>query len=254
MSTLEQSADEHTVANRPSADRSGRTSPIRCGSSKRAKSCTSYRSAVRIATGTETCSPPASEVGWLAPYPDRLLDEITDAGDGPHETIVARETIEFAFLVAIQHLPPRPHRLELTVMTHNQAAIGLFLRGRGDRGGTTRRTPSRHRPPSTSCGRPNYFRHPERGRRRFPPFREATMRSAQTARRSRSDAELVDRRPRLPGSGWPVPGDDDDGIPRTSRIVRYQGNAASRAHPAGGRRKLPPMAGNPRNTKSGTPC
>ena len=51
--------------------------------------------------------PPTSEVGWLEPYPDRLLDEIVDSGDGPHEAIVARETIELAFLVAIQHLPPR---------------------------------------------------------------------------------------------------------------------------------------------------
>jgi RNA polymerase sigma-70 factor, ECF subfamily len=51
--------------------------------------------------------PPASDVGWLEPYPDRLLDEIADADDGPYETIVARETIELAFLVAIQHLPPR---------------------------------------------------------------------------------------------------------------------------------------------------
>jgi RNA polymerase sigma-70 factor, ECF subfamily len=51
--------------------------------------------------------PPASEVGWLEPYPDRLLDELADTSDGPHETSVARETIELAFLVAIQHLPPR---------------------------------------------------------------------------------------------------------------------------------------------------
>ena len=29
------------------------------------------------------------------------------------------------------------------------------------------------------------------------------------------------------------------GIPRTSRLVRYQGNARSRAHPAGGHRNLP---------------
>jgi RNA polymerase sigma-70 factor, ECF subfamily len=50
---------------------------------------------------------PPSEVGWLEPYPDRLLDEVADNDDGPHETIVARETIELAFLVAIQHLPPR---------------------------------------------------------------------------------------------------------------------------------------------------
>jgi hypothetical protein len=230
------------------------TSPIRCGSSKRAKSCTSSRSAVRIATGTETCSPPASEVGWLAPYPDRLLGEITDAGDGPHETIVARETIEFAFLVAIQHLPPRPHRLELTVMTHNQAAIGLFPRGRRDRGGTTRRTPSRHRPHRRAVDGQTTSVTLNGAAGAFRRFEKRQCEAAQTARRSRSDAELVDRRPRLPGSGWPIPGDDDDGIPRTSRSVRYQGNAASRAHPAGGRLKLPPMAGNPRNTKSGTPC
>jgi len=46
--------------------------------------------------------PPASEVGWLEPYPDVLLDEA-----GVDEVIVARETIELAFLAAIQHLPPR---------------------------------------------------------------------------------------------------------------------------------------------------
>jgi RNA polymerase sigma-70 factor (ECF subfamily) len=51
--------------------------------------------------------PPASEVGWPEPYPDRLLDEVVDTSETPDETIVARETIELAFLVAIQHLPPR---------------------------------------------------------------------------------------------------------------------------------------------------
>jgi RNA polymerase sigma-70 factor (ECF subfamily) len=51
--------------------------------------------------------PPPSEGGWLEPYPDRLLDEIVADELGPDETVVARETIELAFLVAIQHLPPR---------------------------------------------------------------------------------------------------------------------------------------------------
>jgi len=51
--------------------------------------------------------PPASEAGWLEPYPDHLLDEIADDEAGPDETIVDRETIELAFMVAIQHLPPR---------------------------------------------------------------------------------------------------------------------------------------------------
>ena len=50
---------------------------------------------------------PATEVTWLEPYPDRLLDELVDPAEGPDESSVARETIELAFLVAIQQLPPR---------------------------------------------------------------------------------------------------------------------------------------------------
>jgi RNA polymerase sigma-70 factor, ECF subfamily len=47
------------------------------------------------------------EVAWLQPYPDRLLDEVVSGEDPPDEAIVARETVELAFLVAIQQLPPR---------------------------------------------------------------------------------------------------------------------------------------------------
>ncbi|MEV4279628.1 RNA polymerase subunit sigma-70 [Actinoplanes xinjiangensis] len=58
------------------------------------------------------CRPePASggEVRWLQPYPDRLLDELP-AGDAdePETLAVARETIELAYLAAVQHLAPRP--------------------------------------------------------------------------------------------------------------------------------------------------
>src|SRR5689334_11830767 len=42
---------------------------------------------------------PEGELAWLEPYPDALL---------PDEVVVERETIELAFLIAIQHLPPRP--------------------------------------------------------------------------------------------------------------------------------------------------
>ncbi|RYU13461.1 RNA polymerase subunit sigma-70 [Nocardioides iriomotensis] len=49
------------------------------------------------------------EVLWLQPYPDRLLDELpTDDVDEPESVAVARETIELAYLVAVQHLAPRP--------------------------------------------------------------------------------------------------------------------------------------------------
>lgn len=45
----------------------------------------------------------AAEVLWLQPIPDLLLDEAEE----PDAQIVAKETIELAFLAAIQHLPPQ---------------------------------------------------------------------------------------------------------------------------------------------------
>jgi RNA polymerase sigma-70 factor, ECF subfamily len=51
-------------------------------------------------------SPPA-ELPWLEPYPDRLLEPLAPAEDEPGAVVVARETIELAFIAAIQHLPPR---------------------------------------------------------------------------------------------------------------------------------------------------
>ncbi|CUR57166.1 RNA polymerase sigma-70 factor sigG [metagenome] len=48
------------------------------------------------------------EVLWLQPYPDRLLDELPATGaDEPEALAVARETIELAYVVAVQHLAPR---------------------------------------------------------------------------------------------------------------------------------------------------
>jgi RNA polymerase sigma-70 factor (ECF subfamily) len=48
-----------------------------------------------------------AEVPWLTPYPDRLLDEIAPSEDEPDAVVVERETIELAFLAALQVLPPR---------------------------------------------------------------------------------------------------------------------------------------------------
>ncbi|WP_236551782.1 RNA polymerase subunit sigma-70 [Aeromicrobium sp. 9AM] len=49
------------------------------------------------------------EVLWLQPYPDRLLDELrADDSEEPEALAVARETIELAYVVAVQHLAPRP--------------------------------------------------------------------------------------------------------------------------------------------------
>jgi RNA polymerase sigma-70 factor (ECF subfamily) len=46
---------------------------------------------------------PPSDLPWLQPVPDLLIDESAK----PDDAAVTRETIELAFLAAIQHLPPR---------------------------------------------------------------------------------------------------------------------------------------------------
>jgi RNA polymerase sigma-70 factor, ECF subfamily len=45
-------------------------------------------------------------VPWLQPYPDRLLDQAASPDD-PDARVIAKETIELAFLVALQFLPPK---------------------------------------------------------------------------------------------------------------------------------------------------
>ena len=60
-----------------------------------------------VGTPSGSRGTPPSEITWLQPFPDRLLDDIPAAEEEPDAAIVAKETIELAFLVAVQHLPPR---------------------------------------------------------------------------------------------------------------------------------------------------
>jgi len=48
-----------------------------------------------------------AEVPWMQPYPDQLLDEVAPSDEQPDAVVVERETIELAFLAALQVLPPR---------------------------------------------------------------------------------------------------------------------------------------------------
>jgi RNA polymerase sigma-70 factor (ECF subfamily) len=48
-----------------------------------------------------------AEVPWLQPYPDRLLGEVAPSAEQPDAVVVERETIELAFIAAMQVLPPR---------------------------------------------------------------------------------------------------------------------------------------------------
>ncbi|UNO39304.1 RNA polymerase subunit sigma-70 [Streptomyces sp. MST-110588] len=66
-----------------------------------------------VRTATDSAGRPAraraatAEVTWLEPYPDRLLDLAAPDDAGPEAAAITRETVELAFLAAVQHLPPR---------------------------------------------------------------------------------------------------------------------------------------------------
>jgi RNA polymerase sigma-70 factor (ECF subfamily) len=51
--------------------------------------------------------PPRTDIAWLQPFPDHLWEPESPSEAQPDAAVVARETIELAFLAAIQHLPPR---------------------------------------------------------------------------------------------------------------------------------------------------
>jgi RNA polymerase sigma-70 factor (ECF subfamily) len=48
-----------------------------------------------------------SQVAWLEPYPDVLLEELPDQTPGPEAQYEAHEAISLAFVTALQMLPPR---------------------------------------------------------------------------------------------------------------------------------------------------
>jgi RNA polymerase sigma-70 factor, ECF subfamily len=50
---------------------------------------------------------PLAEIPWLQPYPDQLLEGIPAGDAEPESEVVAKETIELAFIAAIQLLPPK---------------------------------------------------------------------------------------------------------------------------------------------------
>jgi len=48
-----------------------------------------------------------SEVTWLQPYPDPLLDGLADTAPGPEARYHTTEAVELAFVSALQRMPPR---------------------------------------------------------------------------------------------------------------------------------------------------
>ena len=50
---------------------------------------------------------PAADIQWLEPYPDANLEGIVDTAPGPEARYTRRESVQLAFVAAIQQLPPR---------------------------------------------------------------------------------------------------------------------------------------------------
>jgi RNA polymerase sigma-70 factor (ECF subfamily) len=50
---------------------------------------------------------PATEIAWLEPYPDSAIEGVADRRPLPDARYEMRETVQLAFVAAIQYLPPR---------------------------------------------------------------------------------------------------------------------------------------------------
>ncbi|MBB5800782.1 RNA polymerase sigma-70 factor (ECF subfamily) [Saccharothrix ecbatanensis] len=75
---------------------------LRAGS-RRPHEYAAYRSEVPLPEPSHRQAEPS----WLEPYPDVLLDQITDHVPGPEARYEVRESVSLAFLAALQQLPPR---------------------------------------------------------------------------------------------------------------------------------------------------
>jgi RNA polymerase sigma-70 factor (ECF subfamily) len=72
---------------------------------------------------------PAGEIGHLQPYPDRLLDQLTDASADPAAIAERRESVALAFITALQRLPARQRATLILrdVLTWNAAEVAALL-------------------------------------------------------------------------------------------------------------------------------
>jgi RNA polymerase sigma-70 factor (ECF subfamily) len=72
---------------------------------------------------------PAGEIGYLQPYPDRLLDQLTDARADPAAIAERRESVALAFITALQRLPARQRAALILrdVLAWNAAEVAALL-------------------------------------------------------------------------------------------------------------------------------
>jgi RNA polymerase sigma-70 factor, ECF subfamily len=72
---------------------------------------------------------PTGELGYLQPYPDRLLDQLTDADADPAAIAERRESVALAFITALQRLPARQRAALILrdVLGWNAAEVAALL-------------------------------------------------------------------------------------------------------------------------------
>jgi RNA polymerase sigma-70 factor, ECF subfamily len=72
---------------------------------------------------------PAGEVGHLQPYPDSLLDQLTDTDADPAAIAERRESVTLAFITALQRLPARQRAALILrdVLAWNAAEVAALL-------------------------------------------------------------------------------------------------------------------------------
>lgn len=65
--------------------------------------------AARVSAGAGESTPAEnfSEISWLEPYPDRLLDGLVDQGAGPEARYETKEAVALAFISGLQHFAPQ---------------------------------------------------------------------------------------------------------------------------------------------------
>ena len=192
-----------------------------------------------------------AEVPWLQPYPDRLLDEVAATDDEPDAVVVERETIELAFLAALQALPGPP--ASGADRPRRARAAGHARRRRcstRQRGGRQQRAPAgpgddagstcRRSAPSGPSGAPS-----AEERALLDRFIDAHERCDADARRWRSPPPTSASRCRRTRSS--STGIDDRRAAARARVRRGpRRRLAARAHlgqPHAGRRELPAPAG-----------
>lgn len=73
------------------------------------------RSSVKPTMGAVELPPSTrtTEILWLEPYPDRLLDTLADSSPGPEARYEMHEATSLAFITALQLLPPRQRAVHI---------------------------------------------------------------------------------------------------------------------------------------------